>query len=112
MTLQKVRYIMISVTLTKMALRTIIYLARYRLVFFSCQLVMTLIGKWHGRYIKEGNTASIIGILQKHENLIIIDPPPDVVSTGCQWRRFFFPLSVEGLILIGDAHPDEVVYQV
>lgn len=73
---------------------------------------MTLIGKWHGRYIKEGNTASIIGILRKHENLIIIDPPPDVLSTGCQWRRFFFPLSVEGLILIGDAHPDEVVYQV
>ncbi|KAG6490454.1 hypothetical protein ZIOFF_051751 [Zingiber officinale] len=63
-------------------------------------------------YIKEGNTASIIGILWKHENLIIIDPPPDVVSTGCLWRRFFFPLSVEGLILIGDAHPDEVVYQV
>ncbi|KAG6511488.1 uncharacterized membrane protein At1g16860-like [Zingiber officinale] len=63
-------------------------------------------------FIKEGNTASVIGILRKHENLIIIDPPPDAVSTGCQWRRFFFPMSVDGLILIGDERPDEVIYQV
>ncbi|CAL9116774.1 uncharacterized membrane protein At1g16860 [Musa acuminata AAA Group] len=63
-------------------------------------------------YIKEGNTASVMGILRKHENLIMIDPPEDIVSTGCQWRRFFFPMSVEGLILIGDERPDEVVYQV
>lgn len=66
----------------------------------------------HNRYIKEGNTASVMGILRKHENLIMIDPPEDIVSTGCQWRRFFFPMSVEGLILIGDERPDEVVYQV
>ncbi|CAD5183487.1 unnamed protein product [Musa acuminata subsp. malaccensis] len=63
-------------------------------------------------YIKEGNTVSVMGILRKHENLIMIDPPEDIVSTGCQWRRFFFPMSVEGLILIGDERPDEVVYQV
>nr|XP_018680514.1 PREDICTED: uncharacterized membrane protein At1g16860-like isoform X2 [Musa acuminata subsp. malaccensis] len=63
-------------------------------------------------YIKEGHTASVMGILKKHENLIMIDPPPDMVSTGCRWTRCFLPLFVEGLILIGDERPDEVVYQV
>ncbi|CAL9076880.1 unnamed protein product [Musa acuminata var. zebrina] len=63
-------------------------------------------------YIKEGHTASVMGILKKHENLIMIDPPADMVSTGCRWTRCFLPLFVEGLILIGDERPDEVVYQV
>nr|CAD1831645.1 unnamed protein product [Ananas comosus var. bracteatus] len=62
-------------------------------------------------FIKEGDTASVIGILRRHHPYDIIDPPHGKVSTGCQWTRCLFPVLVEGLILIGDENPeDEVVY--
>ncbi|KAJ6804930.1 putative membrane protein-like [Iris pallida] len=60
-------------------------------------------------FIKEGGMASVMGILRKHENLIIIDQPRDVISTGCQWKRCFFPMYVDGLILIGDTTPEAEV---
>ncbi|ONK78964.1 uncharacterized protein A4U43_C01F1480 [Asparagus officinalis] len=61
-------------------------------------------------FIKEGGTASVMGILRKHESLTIIDQPRDIISTGCQWHRCFFPLHVEGLILIGDRSPEAVCH--
>ncbi|KAG0500163.1 hypothetical protein HPP92_000235 [Vanilla planifolia] len=58
-------------------------------------------------YIKEGSTMSILGTLKSHQNLVIIDPPEEVSSTGWQWRRCFIPMHVEGLILIGDETPED-----
>ncbi|KAJ6813405.1 putative membrane protein-like [Iris pallida] len=63
-------------------------------------------------FIKEGGIASVMGILRKHENLIIIDQPRDVISTGCQWKRCFFPMYVDGLVLIGDTTPEAEVCHV
>ncbi|WOL19100.1 hypothetical protein Cni_G27897 [Canna indica] len=62
-------------------------------------------------YIKEGSTASVMGVLRMNENLLMIDPSYDF-STGCQWSSCLFPLFVQGLILIGDESTDEMVYQV
>ncbi|XP_072962004.1 uncharacterized membrane protein At1g16860-like [Typha angustifolia] len=63
-------------------------------------------------FVKEGDTASVIGILKRHQLDNMIDPPSGVVTTGCQWKRCLFPVLIEGLILIGNETPDEVVYVV
>lgn len=65
-----------------------------------------------GRFIREGDTASVIGVLKKHHACDIVDVPPGVVTTGCQPMRFMFPILMEGLILIGNEDPDEAVYMV
>ncbi|XP_066376415.1 uncharacterized membrane protein At1g16860-like isoform X2 [Miscanthus floridulus] len=62
--------------------------------------------------IREGDTASVIGILKKHHACDIVDAPTGVVTTGCQLIRCMFPVFIEGLILIGDEDPDEAVYMV
>ncbi|GAU29892.1 hypothetical protein TSUD_379820 [Trifolium subterraneum] len=50
-------------------------------------------------YIKEGSTVSVMGIVRRHENVLMIVPPTEPVSTGCQWIRCLLPTGVEGLIL-------------
>ncbi|XP_062229331.1 uncharacterized membrane protein At1g16860-like [Phragmites australis] len=63
-------------------------------------------------FIREGDTASVIGVLKKHHAYDIVDAPVAVVATGCQPTRCMFPVLVEGLILIGSEDPDEAVYMV
>ncbi|KAJ7525005.1 hypothetical protein O6H91_17G032000 [Diphasiastrum complanatum] len=50
-------------------------------------------------YIKEGNTVTVLGVVQRHENLLMIVPPPEPVSTGCQWGKFLLPAYTEGLVI-------------
>lgn len=64
------------------------------------------------RFIREGDTASVIGVLKKHHAYDIVDAPSGVVTTGCQFTRCMFPVHVEGLILVGDEDPDDEVYMV
>ncbi|KAK1603619.1 hypothetical protein QYE76_027292 [Lolium multiflorum] len=61
-------------------------------------------------FIREGDTASVIGVLKKHHAFDVVDAPEGVVATGCQPARFMFPVLVEGLVLIGSEDPDEAVY--
>ncbi|KAM0911563.1 hypothetical protein ACQ4PT_013379 [Festuca glaucescens] len=61
-------------------------------------------------FIREGDTASVIGVLKKHHAYDVVDAPDGVVATGCQPARFMFPVLVEGLVLIGSEDPDEAVY--
>uniref|UniRef100_A0A0E0LDS6 Uncharacterized protein n=1 Tax=Oryza punctata TaxID=4537 RepID=A0A0E0LDS6_ORYPU len=58
-------------------------------------------------FIREGDTASVIGVLKKHHAYDIVDAPSGVVTTGCQFTRCMFPVHVEGLILVGDEDPDD-----
>lgn len=51
------------------------------------------------RYIKEGSTVSVMGIVRRHENVLMIVPPTEPASTGCQWSRCLLPTNVEGLIM-------------
>ncbi|KAL8208651.1 hypothetical protein R6Q57_008063 [Mikania cordata] len=50
-------------------------------------------------YIKEGDSVSVMGIVQRHNNVLMIVPPSEPVPTGCQWTRCFFPASLEGIVL-------------
>ncbi|XP_059437135.1 uncharacterized membrane protein At1g16860 [Corylus avellana] len=53
-------------------------------------------------YIKEGSTVSVMGVVRRQENVLMIVPPAEPVSTGCQWVRCLLPTYVEGLILTCD----------
>ncbi|CAN4085067.1 unnamed protein product [Withania somnifera] len=50
-------------------------------------------------YIKEGSTVSVIGVVQRNENVLMIVPPPEPFTTGCQWLKCIFPASFEGIVL-------------
>jgi len=50
-------------------------------------------------YIKEGSTVSVMGVVQRNDSVLMIVPPPEPVSTGCQWGKFLLPASLEGIIL-------------
>ncbi|KAI3782281.1 hypothetical protein L2E82_12321 [Cichorium intybus] len=53
-------------------------------------------------YIKEGSTVSIMGVVQRNENVLMIVPPSDPVPTGCQWAQCLLPVSLEGIVLRGE----------
>ncbi|KAL5574777.1 hypothetical protein UlMin_016476 [Ulmus minor] len=53
-------------------------------------------------YIKEGSTVSVMGVVRRHDNVLMIVPSTEPVSTGCQWTRCLLPTYVEGLILTCD----------
>ncbi|PHT31013.1 hypothetical protein CQW23_27350 [Capsicum baccatum] len=53
-------------------------------------------------YIKEGSTVSVTGVVRRQDNVLMIVPPPEPISTGCQWTRCLLPTYVEGLILTCD----------
>ncbi|KAG6525944.1 uncharacterized membrane protein At1g16860-like [Zingiber officinale] len=50
-------------------------------------------------YIKEGSTISVMGIVQRNDNVLMIVPPPEPFSTGYQWSKCILPVNLEGLIL-------------
>ncbi|RRT66858.1 hypothetical protein BHM03_00018929 [Ensete ventricosum] len=50
-------------------------------------------------YVKEGSTVSVMGIVQKNENVLMIVPPSEPFSTGCQWAKCIVPASLDGIIL-------------
>ncbi|RZB98205.1 uncharacterized membrane protein At1g16860-like isoform X2 [Glycine soja] len=61
-------------------------------------------------YIKEGSTVSVMGIVQRNENVLMIVPPPDPITTGCQWTKCIFPASLEGIVLrCEDASKNDVI---
>ncbi|XWS12901.1 hypothetical protein CRYUN_Cryun37aG0129900 [Craigia yunnanensis] len=53
-------------------------------------------------YIKEGSTVSVMGVVRRHDNVLMIVPPSEPISTGCQWSRCLLPTYVEGLVLTCD----------
>ncbi|TKY64663.1 membrane protein [Spatholobus suberectus] len=61
-------------------------------------------------YIKEGSTVSVMGVVQRNENVLMIVPPPDPITTGCQWTKCIFPASVDGIVLrCEDASKSDVI---
>ncbi|KAF7801644.1 putative membrane protein [Senna tora] len=53
-------------------------------------------------YIKEGSTVSVMGVVQRHDNMLMIVPSAVSVPTACQWMQCLLPLYVDGLILTCD----------
>ncbi|CAE5957698.1 unnamed protein product [Arabidopsis arenosa] len=50
-------------------------------------------------YIKEGSTVSVIGVVQRNDNVLMIVPSSEPLAAGWQWRRCTFPTSLEGIVL-------------
>ncbi|KAE9616336.1 hypothetical protein Lalb_Chr04g0264611 [Lupinus albus] len=50
-------------------------------------------------YIKEGSTVSVMGVVQRNDSVIMIVPPPEPITTGCQYTKCTFPASLDGIIL-------------
>ncbi|PON53167.1 Ubiquitin-specific protease family C19-related protein, partial [Parasponia andersonii] len=50
-------------------------------------------------YIKEGSTVSVLGVVQRNDNVLMIVPPLEPLSTGCQYMQCIFPSSLEGIVL-------------
>ncbi|KAH6814893.1 hypothetical protein C2S51_023911 [Perilla frutescens var. frutescens] len=50
-------------------------------------------------YIKEGSSVSVVGILQKVNDILMIAQPHEMLSTGCRWPKLLLPMDVEGLII-------------
>ncbi|XP_078439148.1 putative membrane protein At1g16860 [Wolffia australiana] len=50
-------------------------------------------------YIKEGSTVSVMGVVQRNENVLMIVPPPEPISSGCLWSKCFLPASLDGVVL-------------
>ncbi|KAI9162348.1 hypothetical protein LWI28_026421 [Acer negundo] len=50
-------------------------------------------------YIKEGSTVSVMGIVQRNDNVLMIIPPPEPIGTGWQWAKCIFPANLEGIVL-------------
>ncbi|MCO5554544.1 hypothetical protein L7F22_008074 [Adiantum nelumboides] len=61
-------------------------------------------------YIKEGFIVTVMGVMQRNENVLMIVPPSEPVSTGCQWGRCLLPATMEGLLLRfeADAKADSI----
>ncbi|XP_071713889.1 uncharacterized membrane protein At1g16860-like [Rutidosis leptorrhynchoides] len=53
-------------------------------------------------YIKEGSTVSVMGVISRHDNVLMIVPPTDPISTDCRWGCGLFPTYIEGLVLTYD----------
>lgn len=53
----------------------------------------------HDRYIKEGSTVSVMGVVQRNDNVLMIVPPPEPLPTGCQWSKCILPANLEGIVL-------------
>ncbi|CAA0829536.1 Ubiquitin-specific protease family C19-related protein [Striga hermonthica] len=56
--------------------------------------------------IKEGSTVSVMGIVQRTENVLMIVPPNEPFTTGCQWAKCTLPASFDGLVLWSDDESD------
>ncbi|PON91326.1 Ubiquitin-specific protease family C19-related protein [Trema orientale] len=63
-------------------------------------------------YIKEGSTVSVMGVVRRQDNVLMIVPSAEPDSTGCQWLRCLLPTYVEGLILTSDDNQDAEVIPV
>lgn len=52
------------------------------------------------RYIKTGNTVSLIGMfIKQNDDVLMIVEPQEIISTGCAWQRLLLPSEYDGLIL-------------
>ncbi|KAJ3696497.1 hypothetical protein LUZ61_000202 [Rhynchospora tenuis] len=50
-------------------------------------------------FIKEGSTVSVMGVVQRNDSVLMIVPPSEPVSTGCQWARCLLPATLNGIVI-------------
>ncbi|PON75469.1 hypothetical protein PanWU01x14_040940 [Parasponia andersonii] len=50
-------------------------------------------------YVQDGSTVTVVGIVHRNNDVTMIVQPPEVVSTGCLWRKLLLPVDIDGVIL-------------
>ncbi|WKA05734.1 hypothetical protein VitviT2T_023682 [Vitis vinifera] len=50
-------------------------------------------------YVKEGSSMAVIGMLHRDNDALMIVQPPELLSTGCLWRKLLLPVDIDGVIL-------------
>ncbi|XP_076910278.1 putative membrane protein At1g16860 [Bidens hawaiensis] len=60
-------------------------------------------------YIKEGTKVSVMGVVERKDNVLMIVAPPEPVPTGCQWTSCSLPASVDGIVLTFDSADADVI---
>ncbi|XP_024171870.2 uncharacterized membrane protein At1g16860 [Rosa chinensis] len=50
-------------------------------------------------YVQEGSTVTVFGMLHRNNEMTTIVQPPEVISSGCLWRKLLLPVDIDGLIL-------------
>uniref|UniRef100_A0A0A9B8X3 Uncharacterized protein n=1 Tax=Arundo donax TaxID=35708 RepID=A0A0A9B8X3_ARUDO len=60
-------------------------------------------------YIREGSTVSVMGVVQRSDNVLRIVAPAEPISTGCQWAKCILPTSLDGLVLRCDTSDMDVI---
>ncbi|KAL4629061.1 hypothetical protein ACB092_05G282000 [Castanea dentata] len=61
-------------------------------------------------YIKEGSTVSVMGVVQRNENVLMIVPPTEPITTGCQWTKCILSSILDGIVLrCEDASKNDVI---
>ena len=49
--------------------------------------------------MKEGSSIAVMGMLHKDNDVVMIIQPPELLSTGCLWRKLLLPVDIDGVIL-------------
>ncbi|XP_010434063.1 PREDICTED: uncharacterized membrane protein At1g16860 [Camelina sativa] len=63
-------------------------------------------------YIKEGSTVSVMGMVRRHDNVLMIVPPAEAVSSGCRWWHCLLSTYADGLIITCDENQNADVIPV
>ncbi|CAM8894788.1 unnamed protein product [Rhodiola kirilowii] len=50
-------------------------------------------------YIKEGSTVSVMGVVHRNENVLMIVPPTEPFNKGCQWTKGIIPANLDGIVV-------------
>ncbi|KAJ9188195.1 hypothetical protein P3X46_003580 [Hevea brasiliensis] len=60
-------------------------------------------------YIQEGSIVTVIGVLHKNNEIVMIVQPEELLSTGCLWERLLFPIDVDGLVVGVSSVPGRIM---
>ncbi|KAJ4836165.1 hypothetical protein Tsubulata_037423 [Turnera subulata] len=50
-------------------------------------------------YVQEGGLVTVVGMLHRHNDLLMIVHPQELLSTGCLWHKFSLPVDIDELII-------------
>ncbi|XP_008233082.1 PREDICTED: uncharacterized membrane protein At1g16860-like [Prunus mume] len=50
-------------------------------------------------YVQQGSSVTVFGMLHRNNEMTTIVQPPEVISTGCLWRKLLLSVDIDGLIL-------------
>ncbi|XP_054783486.1 uncharacterized membrane protein At1g16860-like [Prosopis cineraria] len=50
-------------------------------------------------YVQEGSSVTVIGMLHRNDDIVMIIEPHGVISTGCMWQKLLLPVDIDGLLI-------------